>query len=116
MTLPEVMLWKALRGNQIKGLRFRRQHPAGPYILDFFCTTLRLAVEIDGAAHDNEAQIAHDRARDAWLTAQGITVMRFNASDILDKKRCEDVLATIGALQPPPPPPAVPLPRIAGED
>jgi very-short-patch-repair endonuclease len=116
MTLPEVMLWKVLRGNQIEGVRFRRQHPSGPYILDFYCAALKLAIEIDGAGHDDELQAVHDRKRDAWLASNGISVMRFNASDILDEKRRDDVLATIAAWQPPPPPPAVPLPRIAGED
>ena len=46
MTLPEVLMWKALR-NQPNGLKFRRQHPSGPYILDFFCSDARLAIEID---------------------------------------------------------------------
>src|SRR3954469_10158826 len=52
MTLPEVLLWQALRGGQVGGLRFRRQHPIGHYVLDFYCPALRLAVEVDGAAHD----------------------------------------------------------------
>jgi very-short-patch-repair endonuclease len=52
MTLPEVLLWQAVRGGQVGGLRFRRQHPIGPYVLDFYCPALRLAVEIDGAAQE----------------------------------------------------------------
>src|SRR5262249_17276328 len=49
MTLPEVILWQELRRSRFKRLRFRRRHPIGPYILDFFCSSARLAVEIDGS-------------------------------------------------------------------
>ena len=49
MTLSEVLLWERIRGGRLNGLRFRRQHPIGPYILDFYCASGRLAVEIDGA-------------------------------------------------------------------
>ncbi|HXC26532.1 MAG TPA: DUF559 domain-containing protein [Stellaceae bacterium] len=48
MSLPEVVLWQALRHGRLAGLRFRRQHPVGPYILDFFCASVRLAIEVDG--------------------------------------------------------------------
>jgi very-short-patch-repair endonuclease len=51
MTLPEVLLWNGLRGGRLEGLRFRRQHPFGPYILDFYCEQAKLAVEVDGMAH-----------------------------------------------------------------
>jgi very-short-patch-repair endonuclease len=50
-SLPEGLLWRCLRGRRLEGLRFRRQHPAGPYVLDFYCPALRLAVEIDGDTH-----------------------------------------------------------------
>jgi very-short-patch-repair endonuclease len=56
MSLPEVVLWQALRRGQVAGLRFRRQHPIGPYILDFYCLSARLAIEVDGFAHDNAVQ------------------------------------------------------------
>jgi len=82
MTLPEVLLWKSLRRDRL-GVRFRRQHPMGPYILDFYCEPERLAVEIDGSAHDHPDQVAHDRRRTAWLELQGVTVIRYPASDIL---------------------------------
>jgi very-short-patch-repair endonuclease len=75
LTLPEVMLWQQLRQSPA-GLRFRRQHPAGPYVLDFFCATRLLAIEVDGAVHDLDAQWQHDLARDAWLVRQGVLVMR----------------------------------------
>jgi very-short-patch-repair endonuclease len=95
MTLPEVVLWQALRGGCLDGLRFRRQHPIGPYILDFYCPSTRLAVEVDGAAHDNAAQVRHDECREAWLAQQGIRVMRFMAADVLKDDRLEGVLLAI---------------------
>jgi len=55
MTLPEVVLWQHLRGRHFSGPRFRRQHPAGPYVLDFYCPAAKLAVEIDGYVHGLEA-------------------------------------------------------------
>ena len=82
LTLPEVMLWQQLRQSPA-GLRFRRQHPAGPYVLDFYCATRLLAIEVDGAVHDFEAQWQHDLARDSWLVGQGILVMRVPAREVL---------------------------------
>ncbi|MGJ3648959.1 endonuclease domain-containing protein [Sphingomonas sp. GlSt437] len=64
MTLPEVLLWRELRKRPL-GMKFRRQHPAGPYILDFFCAARKLAVEIDGEAHSRGNQPEHDQQRDA---------------------------------------------------
>jgi very-short-patch-repair endonuclease len=80
MTLPEVLLWRGLRG---RGGEFvwRRQHPFGPYILDFYCPAVRLAVEVDGAHH--EFTIGKDARRDAWLLEQGVSTYRIAASDVL---------------------------------
>ena len=111
MTLPEVLLWQELRGNRTGGQRFRRQHPVGPYVLDFYCAASMLAVEVDGAAHDHPNQVEHDRDRDAWLAGKGIRMLRLNAPDILDERRRETVLASILAVAAPstasggPPPP-----------
>ena len=111
MSLPEVILWQALRGKHLAGLRFRRQHAMGPYIIDFFCPAARLAVEIDGAAHDHPEQAEHDARRNAWLTRQGVSLLRFPAGDILDEKRLEGVLLVIAQAAAPttaiggPPPP-----------
>ena len=79
---PEVMLWSRLRGRGPDKPTFRRQHPFGSIILDFYCPAARLAVEVDGATHwDDEAQ-AKDAARDRWLGRQGIEVMRIPASRV----------------------------------
>lgn len=82
LTLPEVLLWQQLRLTPA-GLRFRRQHPAGRYILDFYCATRLLAVEVDGMGHEREAQWQHDVERDAWLAGHGILVLRFPARDVM---------------------------------
>jgi very-short-patch-repair endonuclease len=82
MSFPEVLLWRALRSRPA-GLKFRRQHPAGPYVLDFFCASRLLAVEVDGEAHDRGDRPERDAIRDAWLAAHGLSVVRMPARDIL---------------------------------
>ena len=82
MTEPEVMLWSRLRGRTPDKATFRRQHPFGRIIFDFYCPSARLAVEVDGRAHWDEHAQAKDEARDRWLAAQGIQVLRIPASRI----------------------------------
>lgn len=82
MTLPEVLLWQLLR-REPKGIRFRRQHSIGDYYLDFYVAGLKLAIEIDGMAHDMGDRPARDALRDAFLRAQGIKVVRIPATDVL---------------------------------
>ena len=82
MSDPEVMLWSRLRGRVVDGLKFRRQHAIGSIILDFYCPSCRLAVEVDGNTHGTEEAIWNDRARDHWLEGQGITVMRVSAAAV----------------------------------
>jgi very-short-patch-repair endonuclease len=84
LSLPEGLLWTRLRGRRLAGLRFRRQHPIGPYILDFYCDELRLAVEVDGQSHAPPDRIAHDLRRTAWLATQDIRVIRLAARRVLD--------------------------------
>jgi very-short-patch-repair endonuclease len=82
MALPEVLLWQALR-RQATGLKFRKQHPAGRYVLDFYCASAKLAVEVDGQTHAAPDQSEHDRQRDSWLASWGVRVLRIPASSIL---------------------------------
>ncbi len=82
MTPPEARLWVCLRGKRLAGLKFRRQHPIGPYILDFFCAEARLAVEVDGESHADPDQSSHDRRRTAWLRERGLRVVRLAAEDV----------------------------------
>jgi len=82
MTPPEIALWLALRRSG-DGLRFRRQHPAGNYVLDFYCAPAMLAIEVDGAAHEGGDRPARDARRDAWLASQGVQVVRYPAREVL---------------------------------
>jgi len=79
MTLPEVLLWQQIRARRLDGIRFRRQHPIGPYILDFYCEDARLAVEVDGESHSQAEAVEHDNRRTEWLNARGISVLRIPA-------------------------------------
>ncbi len=83
MTPPEAALWLRLRQRKPGRPTFRRQHALGPYILDFYCAGLKLAVEVDGSTHYAEQAVEHDARRTAWLATQGITVIRILASDVL---------------------------------
>ncbi len=82
MTAPEIRLWSALR-TRPSGLRFRRQHPLGAFVLDFYCAQAKLAIEIDGMAHDMGNRPARDRARDEWLAAQGVATLRLPAARVM---------------------------------
>ena len=83
MSLPEVLLWRALKGGAVERLRFRKQHPTGPYVLDFYCHAVKLAVEVDGASHGAGDRPVRDERRDAWLAAQGIATVRLPAALVL---------------------------------
>jgi very-short-patch-repair endonuclease len=83
-TIVERRLWYRLRSGQIDGHWFRRQHPAGPYVLDFYCPRLRLAIELDGGQHNFAAEISRDQRRDTWLAERGVVVLRFWNSDVIE--------------------------------
>jgi len=80
MTPAEARLWEEIRSRKLGGLRFRAQHPVGPFILDFYCPACKLALEIDGSSHDGEAE--QDAARTAQLAAHGYRVLRFTNAQI----------------------------------
>ncbi|MBP6013261.1 MAG: DUF559 domain-containing protein [Alphaproteobacteria bacterium] len=82
MTHAEALLWTYLRRDAIDGFRIRRQHPIGPYVADFACTTARLVIEVDGATHGSEAQVAHDAWRRAFFAAHGWREIRFTNGDV----------------------------------
>ena len=117
MTLPEVLLWQALRRKALAGLRFRKQHAIGRCVLDFYLPSARLAVEVDGRAHDMGGNPGRDARRDAWLAVRGVRVLRVAAADVLDEERLEGVLRMIveeararPGYGPPPSPSATPPP------
>ncbi len=80
MTSAEVVLWKILRGRNIGGYKFRRQQGIGPYILDFYCSEVKLCIEIDGSSHDNKFE--YDEQRDKYLNSMGIRVVRFSNEQV----------------------------------
>ena len=81
MTPAEQMLWEALRDRRLNDLRFRGQHPVGQFILDFYCSRLKLVVELDGGIHD--ARMEQDAARTAYLGTYGYRVIRFRNENTL---------------------------------
>jgi len=90
-TDAEIRLWSKLRRKQLEGFRFRRQHPMGAYVVDFFCADARLVVEVDGGQHAD--RVAHDDARTRWLEERGYRVLRFWNNEVL--ANTEGVLLTI---------------------
>ncbi len=85
LTPPEARLWRCLKGGKLEGLKFRRQHPVGPYILDFYCVAAKVAVEVDGAVHSTPERMVHDARQTAWLEARGIRILRYPALSIRDE-------------------------------
>ncbi|MBA4162148.1 MAG: hypothetical protein C0515_08750 [Novosphingobium sp.] len=83
MSLPEGLLWRELR-KRPGGLKFRRQHPAGIYVLDFYCASVRLAIEVDGFGHDSIRAAKADAARSHFLRSQHIATTRVPAKAILE--------------------------------
>jgi very-short-patch-repair endonuclease len=92
--LPEVLIWRELR-KRPGGYKFRRQHPLGDVVLDFTCLERRVAIEIDGVAHERGDRPERDRWRDAWLEARGFAVLRLPAVYVLGN--LEDAIAAIVA-------------------
>ncbi len=83
MSLPETVLWSELR-KRPSGHKFRRQHPAGDYVLDFYCAKARLDIEVDGWVHDSAAAAKRDRNRSIFLRSQGIATTRIPAQRVLE--------------------------------
>ncbi|MEO5596025.1 MAG: endonuclease domain-containing protein [Lysobacteraceae bacterium] len=107
-TDAEQRLWHCLRGRQLDGLKFRRQHPMHPYIVDFYCDAAKLVIELDGSQHTDEG----DKARSLALEARGVKVLRLWNHEVLTQT--ESVIAAIwNAVQELPLTPT-PLPRGQG--
>src|SRR5579871_745767 len=92
-TTAEQLLWQLLRKKQLHGRQFRRQHPIGRFIADFYCDDARLIVEIDGAVHNEASQFERDREREAILRAHSLAVLRFANEEVLQE--IERVLETL---------------------
>jgi very-short-patch-repair endonuclease len=80
-TLAEDLLWQRLRGGKVEGLKFRRQHAVGRFIVDFYCVTAGLVIEVDGPIH--EYQRERDIERQAYLVAMGLKVLRFTNDEVI---------------------------------
>src|SRR5512146_1507997 len=91
MTDAEALLWMLLRNRRIAGAKFRRQHPVGRYILDFYCVEKQLGIELDGGQHGET--VGYDQRRDNWLQKQGIRILRFWYNQMLAET--EAVMETI---------------------
>ena len=116
MTLPEVVLWQALR-TRPTGFKFRRQHPIGGYVADFACLSARLLIEVDGDFHSHGNAAAIDRLRQADLEATGFEVLRIAARDVFEDLEAvvAMIVTTCEARTPLHQPAAGPPPR-AGEE
>jgi very-short-patch-repair endonuclease len=114
MSLPEVVLWQRLRGSP-EGVAFRKQHPIGPYVADFYCSKAQLVIELDSVAHGRGDRPQRDEARDLFLKDNGYRVLRIAAAEVL--KDPDSVAASIvaSAASPLHQPSAGPPPR-PGED
>jgi len=84
MTGPEAQHWSRLRARQLQGLKFRRQHGIGPYIVDFYCPEQSLVIEVDGDSHADADQVVKDRQREQYLQSLGLRIIRYINDDILE--------------------------------
>lgn len=103
MSLPETILWRELR-KRPGGFKYRRQHPAGVYVLDFYCAAAKLAIEVDGPSHDGHVAAKADAARGHFLRSQHMATLRVPVSAVLDNLEgavlrilevCEDRVAKL---------------------
>ncbi len=93
LTDCEQLLWQRLRNRQLGGFKFRRQYPLPPYVLDFYCAELHLAVELDGGQHFGDEALRRDSERSRYLGIYGIRVLRFSNREVL--AQTPEVLAEI---------------------
>jgi very-short-patch-repair endonuclease len=93
LTPAEARLWSGLRGRRLQNYRFVRQYPVGPFTVDFLCRDARLIVEVDGATHSQDDEIAYDERRTDYLKTQGYRVLRILNDDIY--RRFDDVMDMI---------------------
>jgi very-short-patch-repair endonuclease len=87
----EWRMWNELQARRLAGMKFRRQHPMGPFIIDFYCPALRLAIEIDGPIH--ESRRSEDAARQGFLERQGLSFLRFTTDEV--EQRLETCVESI---------------------
>jgi len=93
LTPAEAFLWKHLKSSQLEGRKFRRQHSFGQFVIDFYCSTEKLGVELDGMYHFTEEQLKYDAERTEYMNSLGIRLVRFENAEVFEKT--EEVLSKI---------------------
>ena len=93
LTPAEAALWRLLQRSQLQGRKFRRQHSIGRYVVDFYCPSERLILELEGSAHDSQFAAARDANRERFLTSAGLTVLRLENRHVFEDP--DDVLEMI---------------------
>ena len=105
MTEAEILLWNELKSNKLDGYKFRRQHPIGRFIVDFYCHKAKLVIELDGEIHQEPDVAENDINREKEITDLGIRVLRFSNTDIKNKMKrtldriCKELSQTNVTLQ-----------------
>ena len=84
MPKAEIILWDQLKSKKLNGLKFRRQYSIGPFIVDFYCPKLKLAIEVDGDSHYEEAAEEYDKRRQRYIEKSGIKFLRFTNTDVYE--------------------------------
>ncbi|MBN2041823.1 MAG: DUF559 domain-containing protein [Spirochaetes bacterium] len=93
MTSEEKILWQKLRSRKLNGYKFKRQYSIGPYVVDFYCSSIKLAIEIDGGVHDTGTAKDYDKNRDEFIKSLGINTIRFSNEDI--RRNLDEVIKRI---------------------
>ena len=83
-TSAESTLWLLIKGKQLDGRKFQRQHSVGYYVLDFYCPAEKLAIELDGEAHFTDAGLEHDKIRSKFINDLGIRIVRFENFEVFE--------------------------------
>lgn len=107
MTDPERLLWSKIKGKQILNIQFYRQKPIGNYIVDFYAPKANLVIEVDGSQHREETHKHKDAKRDAYLTMQGLKVLRFSNRQVMQEtdavlQRIYDIISQSSVEENPP--------------
>jgi very-short-patch-repair endonuclease len=116
-TDPESLFWHLLRDRRLLGLKFRRQHPMPPYVLDFYCDEIKLAVELDGGQHNQDEIATRDAERDRIVAKHGIELVRYWNHDVMLRTEnvLEDLVERALKRRPSPGPAGHPLPEGEGK-